>query len=88
MINNYKEFKRQSLDLFVNSELKPCPWCGEEPSLSFADPGAPFPGGYYSIDCDNDNCMAQTEFCKKALAENELETVKELINNWNTRKNG
>lgn len=84
MINNYKELKRETLDFFVNAEIKPCPWCGDVPNLSFNDGGSPY--GYLSLECND--CQLTPNITKKYYeGKEELNTLKYLIDGWNTRKN-
>ena len=77
----------ETLEFLENVEFAPCPWCGGQPTVYFGDPGAPYPGGYYGIACENESCpMSEVNVDKKAYAVDELETVKDLVDIWNTRK--
>ena len=85
MIKNYKEIQREVLDYFVNSDLKKCPWCDKEPNLSYDD-GNSSVASYLSLECDD--CYLSPSISKKYHLEDELDTLKYLIEKWNDRKNG
>ena len=65
--------------------LKPCPFCGHAPNTGCSDPGAPYPGGYFFIECSNDDCPARPCCDKKAYATEEEPTFSLLAARWNTR---
>lgn len=43
----------------TEQELLPCPFCGSQPSAYVGDPGAPFAGGYFTIECPNTECPVE-----------------------------
>lgn len=73
----------------------PCPFCGAEPGRWVADPGAPYPGGYFEICCENDACAVgpclsekrRTDLEGMTQAEAEFSIWPELIAKWNIRHN-
>jgi hypothetical protein len=79
----------------VISSLLPCPFCGCDPITHVADPGAPYPGGYFEIYCDNDACAVNpclSEKCRTDLVgANHTEAQEliwpEIIAKWNHRAN-
>jgi hypothetical protein len=73
-----------SHDLFA-VPLLPCPFCGEAPWAGIQDPGAPFPGGYYAIECHNLACEVAPGAVIKARTEDGPATAKRVIEAWNHR---
>jgi len=71
----------------------PCPFCGAEPGKWVADPGAPYPGGYFEICCENDACAVSPCLSEKRRTdlpgithdEAEASIWPELIAKWNLR---
>jgi len=72
---------------------KPCPFCGEKPSIGLNDPGAPFPGAYYWIGCESDGCTTSgchvdergVEVVAKIKAQELEAELEKLLARWNTR---
>ena len=74
----------------------PCPFCGADPAR-YLDThcGAPYPGGYFTIECQNDACPAEVNVCEKrktdlkGMTHDEAEQViwPEVIALWNFRHN-
>jgi hypothetical protein len=71
-------------------ELLPCPFCGNKDlCMSIADPGAPYPGGYFEIWCEGEDCP--TDEMKVSLKhyadtpEREAEGWRKAAAKWNTR---
>lgn len=73
----------------------PCPFCGAEPGRWVADPGAPYPGGYFEICCENEDCAVgpclsekrRTDLVGMTHTEAEASIWPELIAKWNLRHN-
>lgn len=66
--------------------LLPCPFCGGAASEGCADTGAPYPGGYYYVACENVECPMDTvEVMKKAHATDEAAAVAWVRSCWNRR---
>jgi hypothetical protein len=57
----------------LEKTLKPCPWCGEQPTLEILG------DGYYTIYCQNDDCKAAVEVLIKG-------TPQDAARIWNERK--
>lgn len=72
------------------TKLKPCPFCGGEPSTSFGSVPMSFSGYYYSIFCEK--CGIEVEkridafMIGKERAKEQLEKQVETL--WNTRNGG
>ena len=77
-----------------SNDLLPCPFCGGQPVMGLTDPGAPHPGGYFEIWCDNEDCPANANVCEKRRTDLKGMTHQkaekaiwpEIIQMWNTRK--
>lgn len=67
--------------------LLPCPFCGSDASLGMDDPGAPFPGGYFFVECRNEACFVDTDNFQKGRFEEEADILKKLAGRWNARHN-
>ena len=74
----------------------PCPFCGVEP-LAYVDDncGAPYPGGYFTIECENEDCAVNSCLSEKrrtylqGMTHDEAEAAiwPEIIAKWNIRQN-
>jgi hypothetical protein len=75
------------------NNILPCPFCGQAPVQSIGDPGAPYPGGYFTIECLNKEC--NIEVCLSVKKRTDLEGMTyleareqiwpEIISKWNAR---
>jgi hypothetical protein len=70
----------------TSTELLACPFCGGMPVEGFHDPGAPYPGGYYYVACENDDCPMSDVLVEEKARTEDADTVKNALRKqWNTR---
>lgn len=71
------------------SRAMSCPFCGgDDIALSLGDPGAPYPGGYFTIECINQDCPCEVNVSIKRRTDKEGAEVaawEEALAMWNTR---
>jgi hypothetical protein len=67
--------------------FKRCPFCGSSAEVGVMDPGVPYPGGYFYVDC-LDECMQEPPFIEKGFYEHKDEILERLKEKWNTRFEG
>ena len=60
------------------NELKPCPFCGGEPSTGFIDYEGDTWVGKHEVSCFNNKCVVQPNT-------DSYETEEDAIKAWNTR---
>lgn len=73
------DLERKEVDrIYAEYCLKPCPWCGEQPTVRYdSKPDVYDP--HYLISCNNLNCPASCQ-----VPGDDIDLV---VENWNTRHN-
>lgn len=72
------------------TKLKPCPFCGGEPSTSFGSVPLSFSGYYYSISCKKCGVKLKREIDAFTIGEKEAkkQLKKQVEILWNRRNGG
>jgi Lar family restriction alleviation protein len=71
--------------LAIMNDLKPCPFCGGKPDVTYSYSSHGMDGSYKNIVVRCPNCYASMAFAADNFYGREIDTPDDIINRWNRR---